>query len=269
MFDRYKVQLTLIRDQLATNPSDPNVLDTHILERQRKLILEKSQLNSQINKYLDQLPISKERGEEEVSLLFAKLEQLTGYQLTPEEKVQALTGDLKSLRETLSSMDLKGTTVFFWNKEKNRPCIGDHMILGFLKAAAEALVRCLPKTEQKAGTILKSAAYTASTINQHVRVDEQFITFDNDLKMTSDGEPFYLQRSLRAKTAQGDRVALAKSEVVQAGSKLDFTLKVLEGSPMREEHLVKLFSYGELSGLGQWRNAGWGQFKFTITKVVI
>lgn len=263
MFDKYEVKLTFLRPILATNPCDPNVMDTHILDRQRKLILEKATINTQINKYLDQIQISQEKGDEEIQKLIDKLETLIGYELSPEEREDAIAGKLLSLKETLQEMDIKGTTVFFWDKTMNRPCIGDHMIYGFLKAAGEAISRTLTK---KMGTMLQSASYTSSIINQHCRCEERFITFDKDVIRGADGQPTYLQRSLRAMTAKGPRISLAKSEQVDTGATICFTLKVMKNSPLTEEILRKLFDYGELSGLGQWRNAGWGSFKYEMTK---
>lgn len=265
IFDEYKVKITLGRDMLATNPCDPTVLDTHILERQRKLIMEKSNLNATVNKYLNQVQITKEKGAEEVDKIFDKLEEITGYKLTSEEREQAMAGKLDSLKETFEELDTKGTTVFFWNKEKNLPCIGDHMIYGFLKAATDAIGRTLPT---KKGTVLHSASYTQSIINMHVRCAERFITSNRDIKRDAKGEPQYLQRSLRVMTAQGPRVTLAKSEVLEAGASFEFTLRVLKNSPMKEEHLQQLFQYGEFfAGLGQWRNAGFGQFSYEMERV--
>lgn len=267
MFDYYSVTLTLIRDMLATNPCDPNIHDTHIIARQRKLILEKSKLNSEINKYLDQIQISKEKSDEELDALFARLEKLTGIELTSEERKEAVAGNLAKLKETFESLKSAGTTIFFWNKEKDRPMLGDHMVLGFLKASGEALSRCVKKGEKRRGIVMESSAYTSSLINQHVRCVDQFITVDSDVQRNEDGTTYYHQRSLRVKTAKGDRTALAKSEVIPAGAKIEFTLKVLSGSEITEEVLTKLFAYGELSGLGQWRNAGFGQFSYTMNSV--
>ena len=242
---------------LATNPCDPNVMDKHIVDRQRKLIMDRSAINVTVNKYLDQLPIAKEKGEAEVNLVFEKLEKLTGLILSDSERETVLSEGLGALKETFAELDVKGTTVFFWNKEKDLPMIGDHMIYGFLKASAEAISRTKAK---KNGVILHSASYTQSAINQYVRCDEQFLTFDTTIK---EG---YVQRSLRAKTAQGPRITLAKSEAIPAGAKLQFVLKVMTGCPIEQSHLEELFAYGELSGLGQWRNAGYGQFKAEISK---
>lgn len=264
MFDEYEVEITLTRDQLATNPCDPNVMDSHIIDRQRKLIQEKSGLQKDVNKYLDQLPIAKEKGEAEVENLIDRLQELLGEEFTSEERKLAAQGKLERLKENFKELDMKGTTVFFWNKEKDLPQIGDHMILGFLKAAAEAICRC---EKPKKGTMLRSASYSSSIINQHIKIKEQFITFDKDIARDENNHPKYNQRSLRAMTAQGPRVSLAKSEVVPAGAKLRFTLRLMKNSPCTFEHVTKMFDYGQIMGLGQWRNAGHGQFIYEIMPV--
>lgn len=264
MFTRYQVELTLIRDMLGTNPCDPHVMDKHIINRQRNLILEKSEINATVNKYLGAMPIAAEKGDAEVDAIVAKIKEITGLDLTPEEKALAIAGKLDSLKETFKSLELTGTTVFFWNQEKNLPMIGDHMIYGFLKAAGEAVSRTLPTKKE---VVLHSSAFTSKIVNQHVRCEDQFITFDQDVRRSEDGHALFLQRSLRAMTAQGPRIALAKSEVVPAGAKLRFVLNVMDGSPMEEQHLRKLFSYGQIVGLGQWRNAGYGMFRYELQKV--
>jgi hypothetical protein len=240
-------------------------MDTHIINKERKMILEEGGLQKEINKYLKALQISQERGEEEVNKIIDRLEELSGVELTDEEKKLAIAGKLDSLKDTFVSLSIKGTTIFFWDTKTNKPCIGDHMIYGFLKAAAIAISRTLP---EKKGTVLNSASYTQSLINQHVRCEEQFLVFDKDIKRLENGEINCFQRSLRAMTAKGPRVSLAKSEVIEAGASVNFTLKVIKNSEVTQNVLEKLFSYGELSGIGQWRNAGYGQFKFEMTKIV-
>ena len=225
---KYEVELTLTKDQLGTNPCNPNVLDQHIIQRQRKLILEKSQINKEVNKYLDALPIAQEKGEAEVHKLINKLENLTGLVFTSDDREKMVQGKLESLKETFGELDFTGTTVFFWDKKKDKPTIGNHMIYGFMKAASEAIGRTKKK---KNATMLQSIAYTQSIINQHLTIDPQFISFDKGVKEVDD-KPYFFQRSLRAMTAQGPRISLAKSEVVEAGAKLKFVMKVMDNSPL-------------------------------------
>ena len=258
MFDEYKVCLRFTRPVLGTNPIDPKILDTHIIEKQRSLILEKSKINKEVNKYLDAAQITDERKAEEIDKLFDRLENLTGEKYNAEERREHLLDGLEKLKETFKNLDMKGMTVFYRDPSNDLPSIGDHMILGFLKAATDAIAKTLPK---KNATILQSKAYTYSTINQHVRVKERFINFDKDIMKTASGAPEYLQRSLRAETAQGPKISLAKSEQIPAGASIQFTLKVMKNSPIKRNHLEQLFSYGCLSGIGQWRNSGYGQFE--------
>lgn len=67
------------------------------------------------------------------------------------------------------------------------------------------------------------------------------------------------QRPLRAQTMQGERVALAHSETVPAGTTQEFTIILLKDDlkPVVEEWLA----YGRLHGTGQWRNSGKGRFE--------
>ena len=64
------------------------------------------------------------------------------------------------------------------------------------------------------------------------------------------------QRPLRASTAQGERVALANSETIPAGSTFTFTINLLDES--LEGAVRECLDYAELHGFFQWRNSGKG-----------
>lgn len=68
------------------------------------------------------------------------------------------------------------------------------------------------------------------------------------------------QRPLRASTAQGDRVALANSEAIPAGTTQEFNVTVLRDGLL--PLVIEWFQYGALHGNGQWRNSGKGRFVF-------
>ena len=59
---------------------------------------------------------------------------------------------------------------------------------------------------------------------------------------------------------QGERVALATSEMLPAGTTCEFTIKTLKADllPTIKEWL----DYGALNGLGQWHNSGAGAFEW-------
>lgn len=67
------------------------------------------------------------------------------------------------------------------------------------------------------------------------------------------------QRPLRASTAQGERIALAHSETVPAGTTQEFEVTVLRDE--LEGYVHEWLDYGRLHGTGQWRNSGKGRFE--------
>ena len=74
-----------------------------------------------------------------------------------------------------------------------------------------------------------------------------------------------VERPLRAQTMQGPRVTLARSDYMNAGTKLTFEIKVVESAKEFTVEVVKsLFEYGELQGLGQFRNGSYGRFTVEI-----
>lgn len=119
-------------------------------------------------------------------------------------------------------------------------------------------------------------------IDSYVFVEPRWIPI-----LGPDGKPIkkcpILQRPLRAETMQGPRVCLASSEVVPAGSTVEFLVKVMVGNPtavktkinkktgeeetkskvkfvLNEEFLELAFDYGAMKGMGQWRSGGFGAF---------
>ena len=144
----------------------------------------------------------------------------------------------------------KGTTVFP-RLDDGTPYIYDYQIKGFFKDACGALRRA---------TGSKSAKLTAykKTIDGVVFVQERRIPYE----VPDGSEPANCVRPLRAQTAQGERVALAESETVPAGSTIEFTIVLMDDQlwPTVAEWLA----YGQLRGIGQWRNSGKGRFLWEL-----
>lgn len=140
----------------------------------------------------------------------------------------------------------------------NGAYLSDHVVIGFMKAAAKALRR-IKGTESS-----KVRAYR-QVLNDLVHVKEEKIYLE-----LPDGEGFdELCRSLRASTPQGDRVALACSQTAPRGTKIRFTLQIVSGnesSPaVSQTWLEEIFDYGAFLGFGQWRNAGHGRFEYKVS----
>ena len=79
------------------------------------------------------------------------------------------------------------------------------------------------------------------------------------------------ERPLRADTMQGPRVSLCRSESVPVGSTLECEITSLaeklgkgDDAVQVEELLKEWLDYGQLRGLGQWRNSGKGRFAWDI-----
>lgn len=141
----------------------------------------------------------------------------------------------------------KGRTVFPKDDNGN-PFLWGYQIRGFFKSAAQA--------GSYIGGAKKLAAYKKK-IDLLVFVNERKIPFI----LPEGTELSDCQRPLRAQTAQGERISLADSETMPAGSTVEFTIKVLDDSLMK--YVIDWLDYGEFNGIGQWRNSGKGRFKWT------
>jgi hypothetical protein len=154
-----------------------------------------------------------------------------------EEEVEALGAE---------AVEEKAMTVFP-RFEDGTPFLYDYQWKGFFKESCGMLRR---------GTGYKSGKLTAfkKVIDGLVFVTPRKVA----LVLPDGGKVGELQRPLRASTAQGERIALAHSETVPAGTTQKFTVKLLKDdlAPLVREWL----DYGELHGTGQWRNAGKGAF---------
>lgn len=78
------------------------------------------------------------------------------------------------------------------------------------------------------------------------------------------GEPGgVLERPLRAMTAMGPRVTLARSDTYSTGTTLDIHLRLLGHKQLDWQLVATLLDLGELHGFGRWRTGGWGAFRWT------
>lgn len=144
----------------------------------------------------------------------------------------------------------KGKTGFHRNAA-GHPILYDYVIKGFFKDTCGMLSR-VDGTNSK-----KLKAYKKI-------IDGLVFIFPRQIPITVNGEIGTLERPLRAQTAQGERVALACSEMIPAGSSLSFALDVLDDKVVTPELLQEWFDYGKYRGLGQWRNASYGRFTAMI-----
>ena len=140
----------------------------------------------------------------------------------------------------------KSMTVFP-KLEDGTPFVWDYQIKGFFKDTCGVLRKVTGSLSSKIKAYKKE-------IDGLVFVKERKIPFQNYGKI---GE---CQRPLRGQTAQGERIALAHSETVQADSYIDLTIVCLKDDMMKA--VKEWLDYGKFRGLGQWRNSGKGRFEW-------
>ena len=165
---------------------------------------------------------------------------------TVEDEVAAVGAD---------SVAEKGTTVFP-RDENDRPFFWDYQIKGMFKDACQMLARVPGKDEN--GKKIKSGNESAKLTAYKKVIDGLIFVQPRKIPIQFDGEIEICQRPLRAQTAQGERIALAASEQIPAGSEIEFSVICLN-----DEHVKAVrewLDYGFLRGLGQWRNSGMGRF---------
>lgn len=145
---------------------------------------------------------------------------------------------------SVSEVIEKGMTVFP-KLEDGTPFLYDYQIKGFFKDSCGMLARV--KTSESS----KLKAYKKI-------IDGLIFVEPRKIPITMSGEIRSCQRPLRAQTAQGERVSLANSEEIPAGSSVELTVVTLD--PAHEKALREWLGYGVLRGIGQWRNSGKGRF---------
>lgn len=173
-----------------------------------------------------------------------------------EEYIASKAPDAQSREEEVASIGAeevfeKSMTVFPRNEE-GKPILWDYQWKGFFKDACASLKK-VPDTESS-----KIKAFKKE-IDGLIFVGPRKIVID-----LGEGEIGICQRPLRASTAQGERVALASSESIPAGSTVTFDITMLLDS--HEKAVLEWLDYGALRGFGQWRNSGKGRFTYEVLK---
>lgn len=170
---------------------------------------------------------------------------------TVEDEVAALGAD---------AVADKGMTVFPRN-ENGEPVLYDYQVKGFFKDSCGMLSRICGKTE--AGK--KKAVNESGKITAYKKVIDGLIFVQpRMIPIHFNGEMTECQRPLRGQTAQGERVSLANSEQIPAGSTCEFEVLLMDDS--HEKAVLEWLDYGTLRGIGQWRNSGKGRFSYEITE---
>lgn len=142
----------------------------------------------------------------------------------------------------VEEVEKKEMTVFP-KLEDGTPFLYDYQIKGFFKNACKAL--------NGADGYTKLTAYKT-------KIDNLVFIKERKSPYKFEGEIGNLQRPLRASTAQGERIALANSEMIPAGAQVEFTITSFSKDIMK--NVTEWLDYGRYNGIGQWHNARYGTF---------
>lgn len=146
------------------------------------------------------------------------------------------------------------TTVFPRDKDGDF-CMYDYQIRGFFKEACWAL-------RQMEGTKSSKLPAYKKKIDSLVFVKPRA----TKLILPKGGEPSIRERPLRAQTLQGERVSIARSEMLPAGTKCEFTVILMAPKVVTREMVLEWLDYGEWKGFLQWRTGSHGRFTYEVVK---
>lgn len=172
------------------------------------------------------------------------------------EFIASRSADAKKMDEELAALPVeqlmeKAMTVFPRDAD-GTAILFDYQFKGFLKESIGALVELTDLPELRVNKT-KLSKFTYKRV-----VDNVLFVFPRMIRLSPVSGT--CTRPLRAATMQGDRVALATSEVVPAGTTFEVEITSLcDAAPFRKL-IVSALDYGALKGLGQWRNSGKGRF---------
>jgi hypothetical protein len=147
-----------------------------------------------------------------------------------------------------------GVTVFPRDPDNDECLILlDYMVRGFFKSALSAMNAHI------------GIAASKSKVDKYLFISPRRIPITRDGELIYDEDSYY-ERPLRAETARGPRVSLVSSECIDAPWQIEIEIKVVfnaataKSRALNWEVVETALDYGQLSGLGQFRNGSYGTF---------
>jgi hypothetical protein len=231
--------------------------------------------------------VNKEQGEQSGTILTRS--QMALEEFIRGKTVDILTPDKIGDWEKMSVAEREATTaalmkemqsssVFYRDPHSNnRPCIINYQAKGNGKANSAALRHAqnsgIAEARKEGKKIVKSIGDVAWMGSARARADMALHYFPRVIPLmwgdVNNPEPVTpvrkTERPLRAMDNNGiERVALARSEYVPAGTWCEFCIGVTKGQIFTLNHVLQILDMGFVNGIGQWRNSGHGQFTYEV-----
>jgi len=153
----------------------------------------------------------------------------------------------------LAAMLEKESTVFARDAD-GKPHLWDYQVKGFFKEACQAMIGmdCFTKEELK--------KFNLTNYMFKRTIDNLIFVKPRKILLNFTGDIGICERPLRGQTMQGERISLARSETIPAGTTIDCEIIIMNAK--LEPFVSRWLDYGALKGFGQWRNNGKGRFSW-------
>ena len=169
------------------------------------------------------------------------------------EFIASKSPDAATIEDEVAAIGVEGVVeksmTVFPRDAQGRPFLYDYQIKGFFKDSC--------------GVLKKVPGSKCSNVTAYKKeIDGLLFVFPRKIPFKFSGKIGSCERPLRGQTAQGERIALANSEVVPAGASIEIEIGTMTRNM---KNVVKeCLEYGTLRGIGQWRNSGKGRFTYEI-----
>lgn len=163
-------------------------------------------------------------------------------ELTDDERERLHQEEVANAYNDVDAVEERGWTGF--QQDEEGFYVYNYWVRGFLKTAIASL--------QETGDFTKIPAYKTK-IDRFVHVSPRKLRFH-----INGDEPMVIERPLRAMTAKGPRVSLARSDALPAGTELEFSIELLKNKGITMDHVREALEWGRYEGMGQWRSGGYG-----------
>ena len=168
------------------------------------------------------------------------------------EFIASKAPDAQKIEDEVAALGVEGveekTMTIFPRLQDGTPFLWDYQIRGFFKEICGAMRGIEGTKSSKVKAYKKKVDNTVFVEPREIALDLHGMQIDN------------CQRPLRAQTMQGERIALANSEVCPEGTSCEFTVVCMIDSDV--DLVREWLEYGSYKGIGQWRNSGKGRFTF-------
>ena len=236
VMERHYFELELLEDCLGTGPSDKDLLSTFIASRAPDAASREEEIAALGEDTLVQKGttmfykgIFRDNGKKFIDVL----DRREGFNFSPEDH------DFQKMP-------------FFWN----------YQIRGMFKDSCGLLSRASygESAGLKAYKKVIDGGVFVFPRRLAIKTTPYYITDEGDFIPCNPTSLQVLQRPLRIQDKNGERTAIAASEVVPAGSRIKFGIAVTD--PKFMAGVYEWLNYGSEHGLGAWRNSGKGIFRW-------